>query len=77
MNDALVKAVELLTPDDQGERRTGYPWDLPAIEALRHRLALHHKVTYLIGENGSGEPVRLTRAFLDSRQRFLEHLFSD
>lgn len=53
MNDALVKAVELLTPDDQGERRTGYPWDLPAIEALRHRLALHHKVTYLIGANGA------------------------
>lgn len=23
------------------------------------------------------EPVRLPRAFLDSRQRFLEHLFSD
>jgi predicted ATPase len=33
----------------------GYPWDLPALSALRAGLDLHPKVTYLIGENGSGK----------------------
>jgi predicted ATPase len=59
VDGAFLKAVELLTPDDQDEQRTGYPWDLPAIDALRRRLALDEKVTYLIGENGSGKSTLL------------------
>jgi predicted ATPase len=59
VDDPLVKAVELLMPDDQREQRTGYPWDLSVIEALHRGLALHERVTYLIGENGSGKSTLL------------------
>lgn len=38
-----------------GEERVGYPWDLPAIAQLTEGLELHPRVTYLIGENGSGK----------------------
>jgi predicted ATPase len=59
VNDPLVKAVELVMPDDEREQRTGYPWDLSVIEALQRGLALHERVTYLIGENGSGKSTLL------------------
>ena len=59
MDAGLVKAVALLRPDDQPAQRTGYPWDLPAIESLDRGLVLHEKVTYLIGENGSGKSTLL------------------
>lgn len=59
MDDGFVKAVRLLTLDDQPEQRAGYPWDLPAIAALYRGLVLHEKVTYLIGENGSGKSTML------------------
>jgi predicted ATPase len=39
--------------------RTGYPWELPAIAQLAEAVALHPKVTYLIGENGSGKSTLL------------------
>jgi predicted ATPase len=44
-----------LPPDAGGEPRRGHPWDLPAIAALSAGLALHPKVTYLVGENGTGK----------------------
>jgi predicted ATPase len=59
VDDGFVKAVRLLTLDDQPEQRAGYPWDLPAIAALHRGLVLHEKVTYLIGENGSGKSTML------------------
>jgi predicted ATPase len=58
MDDVLVRAVELLAPDT-GDERTGYPWDLPAVQALASGLDLNHAVTYLIGENGSGKSTLL------------------
>jgi len=58
VDDALVRAVSLLPPD-QGEQRLRYPWDLPLIEALTDGLALNAKVTYLVGENGSGKSTLL------------------
>jgi predicted ATPase len=58
MEDALVRSLRLLRPQDSG-RREGYPWQLPAIAALTDDLALHPKVTYLIGENGSGKSTLL------------------
>jgi predicted ATPase len=58
MDQALVKTVRLAVPDD-GEHRTGYPWDLPAVEGLSKGLALSPTVTYLIGENGSGKSTLL------------------
>lgn len=54
----FVNAVQLVPPDD-GEERRGYPWDLPAIGALRDSLRLDPRVTYLIGENGSGKSTLL------------------
>ena len=56
--EALVRSVELL-PAKNGEERAGYPWELAAIQALANGLALHPKVTYLIGENGSGKSTLL------------------
>ena len=52
--EALVRSVELLAPK-AGDERTGHPWELPAVKALANGLPLHPKVTYLIGENGSGK----------------------
>ena len=39
--------------DDAPE--SGFPFELPTIRALRDGLALHPKVTFLVGENGSGK----------------------
>lgn len=52
--EAFVRSVELLAPDT-GEERRGHPWDLPVIVALADSLRLDPKVTYLIGENGTGK----------------------
>jgi predicted ATPase len=56
--EGFVREV-LLRPADDGAERTGHPWDLPAVRALQDGLALHPKVTYLIGENGSGKSTLL------------------
>lgn len=58
MDDSLIRAVKL-SPRAEGELREGYPWDLSVIQALAGGLALHAKVTYLIGENGSGKSTLL------------------
>jgi predicted ATPase len=51
--EPFVKSVRLVPACD--EARVGHPWDLPAISQLAEGLELHPKVTYLIGENGSGK----------------------
>ena len=53
-----MRSIQLL-PAAEGEERDGYPWALPAIDALRDGLELDPKVTYLIGENGSGKSTLL------------------
>jgi predicted ATPase len=53
VNDGFVTSIRLILDSD--EQRAGYPWDLPAIAHLANGLELHPKVTYLIGENGSGK----------------------
>lgn len=58
MDTAFVSAVQLVPPNDGGDRR-GYPWDLPAIAALSAPLRLGSPVTYLVGENGSGKSTLL------------------
>lgn len=45
-----------LQVDASGE---GYPFSIPAIQALKHGLELHPKVTFLVGENGSGKSTLL------------------
>lgn len=44
---------------ENGQVRSGYPWTLPAVASIADGLALHPKVTYLIGENGSGKSTLL------------------
>ncbi|MGA9857521.1 MAG: AAA family ATPase [Solirubrobacteraceae bacterium] len=58
MDDALVRAVSLPAAAAD-ESRTGHPWQLPVIAGLQPQLALHPKVTYLVGENGSGKSTLL------------------
>lgn len=53
MYESFVERVQL--PGRAEEERAGYPWALPAVQALRGDLRLHPKVTYLVGENGSGK----------------------
>jgi predicted ATPase len=57
-DEPLVRAVELATPPDP-DVAARYPWNLPVIRALEQGLALHPKVTYLVGENGSGKSTLL------------------
>ena len=58
MEDAFIRRARLLAAEE-GERRDGYPWELGVVRALADGLALHPKVTYLIGENGSGKSTLL------------------
>jgi len=43
----------------EGAPEAGYPYDLPVVRALRRPLRFHPKVTYLIGENGTGKSTLL------------------
>jgi predicted ATPase len=52
--DAFIRSAELRDPEE-GEERDGFPWNLPVAAALDDSLALHPKVTYVVGENGSGK----------------------
>ncbi len=55
MAEPFVKSVGVAEPRD-GEQRTGHPWELPAVAAVvREGIQLDPKVTYLIGENGTGK----------------------
>jgi predicted ATPase len=58
MQTSFVRAVQLRSDVDSAQR-TGHPWDLPVIRALKEGLRLDPKVTYLIGENGSGKSTLL------------------
>ena len=54
----FVKTVRF-TDDADSLDRSGYPWELPAIAQLAEGIQLHPKVTYLIGENGTGKSTLL------------------
>jgi predicted ATPase len=56
---AFVKSVRLVAAGD-GARRSGYPWELPAVAQLAEGVVLDARVTYLIGENGSGKSTLLS-----------------
>jgi predicted ATPase len=58
VDQPLVRSVELATLPDAGVAGE-HPWNLPAIQALANGVALHPKVTYLVGENGSGKSTLL------------------
>ena len=58
VTEPFIKSVRLLPAPDVA--RAGHPWDLPAIAQLADGLDLDPKVTYLIGENGSGKSSRLS-----------------
>lgn len=57
-DDPFVRSVVLATPPDPGVAGE-HPWNLPVLGALQRGLALHPKVTYLVGENGSGKSTLL------------------
>lgn len=57
-DEPLVRAVELAAPPQPGVGDR-HPWNLPVIRALEAGIALHPKVTYLVGENGSGKSTLL------------------
>lgn len=54
--EPLVRSASLADVKDGG---AGHPWDLPLIGALQAGIELHPKVTYLIGENGTGKSTLL------------------
>ncbi len=37
----------------------GFPFNIPAVQALERGLELHPKVTFLVGENGTGKSTLL------------------
>jgi predicted ATPase len=49
--DPFIVAVGL---NPEGVPGKGYPFDLPAVKALK-RLEIHPKVTFFVGDNGSGK----------------------
>jgi len=57
-SEPFLRAVRL-EPAAEGEARVGHPWDVPAIRALDDGLELHPRVTYLIGDNGTGKSTLL------------------
>jgi predicted ATPase len=56
--EPLVRTIELAAPPQSGLAGE-HPWNLPVITALGAGLALHPKVTFLVGENGSGKSTLL------------------
>jgi predicted ATPase len=59
--EGFIRALGLLAPAvDEPARDGAYPWQLPVVRALHgDGLALHPRVTYLVGENGSGKSTLL------------------
>lgn len=53
--DAFVRAVRLNRDRVPEGARGGYPWSLPAVDALSATIELDPKVTFLVGANGSGK----------------------
>lgn len=49
----FLSRLQVDIPDD------GYPFSIPAIRALERGLELHPKVTFLVGENGTGKSTLL------------------
>ena len=56
MPEPFITRVGLSAPRGA---QAGHPWDLPAVQALAAGLTLDPKVTYLIGENGTGKSTLL------------------
>jgi predicted ATPase len=52
--EPFIRSIQLVEPVE-GESREGFPWTLGAVAALANGLDLHPKVTYLIGDNGTGK----------------------
>ena len=57
----FIRSLTLRPPGPGSPDRVGYPWQLPAVAALSAEggLALHPRITYLVGENASGKSTLL------------------
>jgi predicted ATPase len=53
--DPLVRAVRLSADRVPAQERDRYPWSLPAVRALQEGVELHERLTFLVGDNGSGK----------------------
>src|SRR3954454_16621777 len=53
--DPLLRAVRLGADRVPAQTRDAYPWSLPAVRALHEGVDLHERVTFLVGDNGSGK----------------------
>lgn len=51
----MVRAARLEHDRVPTDERDAYPWSLPAVRALHDGLDLHERVTFLVGDNGSGK----------------------
>ena len=49
----FIERVELR--EDEPRDARAYPFSIPAVRALEHGLDLHPRVTFFVGENGSGK----------------------
>jgi predicted ATPase len=56
-DDPFIRRIQFA--DDAPAAQSGYPWSLPAVRSLQQGLDLHPKVTYLVGENGTGKSTLL------------------
>jgi predicted ATPase len=52
---AFIRSLALRPAGEGDAERRGHPWGLAAVEALAQPLELHPKVTFFVGENGSGK----------------------
>lgn len=53
--DSFLRAARLDPDRVPPAARAAYPWSLPAVRALEATVALHPRVTFLVGANGSGK----------------------
>src|SRR5881296_3265952 len=51
----LVRGLRLDADRVPAHDRDRYPWSLPAVRALQEGVELHDRLTFLVGDNGSGK----------------------
>jgi len=52
---AFIRSLALRPVAENDPEREGHPWGLPVVRALAQPLELDPKVTFFVGENGSGK----------------------
>jgi len=55
LDGPLIRGVRLRADRIPADERESYPWSLAAVSALLEGVELHRRVTFLVGDNGSGK----------------------